>query len=99
MFRLIIALGVAAVLLPAETITKSNTAETAKVSTYDTFSAAQSLYTDVTSFCNRNEEACITGKAIVASAVHTIKGSINQITQEPDQTGLLDTIKTSSVKK
>ena len=99
MLRLIIALGVAAVLLPAETITRSNTTEMSKVSTYDTFSAAQSLYADVTSFCDRNEEACITGKALVASAVHTIKGSINQIAQEPDQTGSLDTITTSSVKK
>jgi len=83
MFRLIIALGVATVLLPAETLTEAGKTETAEVSsqvsTYDAFNAAHSLYADVTSFCERNEETCITGKAIASKAVKTISGSLKQL--------------------
>lgn len=83
MFRLIIALGVAAVLLPAETLTEAEKIETAEVSpqvsTYDAFNAAHSLYADVTSFCERNEETCITGKALATKAVKTISSSLKQL--------------------
>lgn len=102
MFRLIMALGVAAVLLPAETITDKKQAETVKVSTYDTFNAAHSLYSDVLSFCDRNEETCITGKAIATNMVHTIRGSLNQFTQEGNIVKIspeIDVIRTSTVTK
>lgn len=104
MFRLIIALGVATVLLPAETITgKPDTTkkvENVEVSTYDTFSAAHSIYSDVTSFCDRNEETCITARALATSAVSKVRSGLNQLAQDTHSThSELDPIKTSSVTK
>lgn len=94
MFKLIIALGVAGVLLPAETVTDtvSNTAEKApQVSTYEAFNAAHSLYTDVTSFCDRNAETCQTGKAIASSAAHKIVSELQQITSQENREGSVST--------
>lgn len=102
MFRLIIALGVAVVLLPAETITETKTTNTVKVTTYDTFSAAQSLYSDISTFCERNEETCITGKAIAVSAVNKIRSGINNFAQEKsaiNSSQEIDWVKTSSIEK
>ncbi len=102
MFRLIIALGVAAVLLPAETVTGSKRVEAAKVTTYETFSAAQALYSDVSSFCERNVETCITGKALATNAVTTIRASLNQLAQgqnSPSPSLEVDLIKTSAITK
>ncbi len=86
MFRLIIALGVAGVLLPAETVTGSTSRtvdETPQVSTYEAFSAAHSLYSDITSFCERNEETCQTGKALASNAAQKIQSGLQQLTS-PD---------------
>ncbi len=99
MFRLLIALGVAVVLLPAETITGNKEIEATKVTTYDAFSAAQSLYSDVSSFCDRNQETCVTGKAIAVSAVHKIRGGIQNFTQDSNKTvpeAEIDLVKTAS---
>jgi len=85
MFRLIIALGVAGVLLPAETITGTATDSneaTPQVSTYEAFSAAHSLYADITSFCERNVETCQTGKALATNAAHKITSGLKQITSQ-----------------
>lgn len=100
MFRLFMALGVAVVLLPAEAITGTTEVETTQVTTYDTFSAAQSLYSDVSSFCDRNEETCITGKAIAVSAVQKIRGGVQKFTQDNNNTkseAEIDLVKTSSI--
>lgn len=105
MFKLIIALGVAGVLLPAETVTGtiSETAEnTPQVSTYEAFSAAHSLYADITSFCERNAETCQTGKAIASNAAHKITSGLKHITsQEKNHKSVhaADMTHTSAVKK
>lgn len=105
MFRLIIALGVAGVLLPAETVTgttphKSEAAP--QVSTYEAFSAAQSLYTDITTFCDRNAETCQTGRAIASSAAHKISNGLKQISSKDsreDTPSSLDLTHTGAVQK
>ena len=102
MFRLLMALGVAVVLLPAETITGNKEVETTKVSTYDAFSAAQSLYSDVSSFCDRNEETCVTGKALAVSAVQKLRGSIQKFAEQDNNIepqSEIDPVKTSTVVK
>ena len=105
MFRLIIALGVAGLLLPAETVTGSvsGTSESRpQVSTYEAFSAAHSLYADITSFCERNEETCLTGKAIALSAAHKITSGLKQITSQhkpEDNTSIIDVTHTGAVQK
>ena len=105
MFRLIIALGVAGVLLPAETVTGSvsDTAEVRpQVSTYEAFSAAHSLYADITSFCERNEETCLTGKAIASSAAHKITSGLKQITPQQNHeknVSNIDVTHTGAVQK
>ena len=74
MFKLIVALGVAVMLLPEgiaanDEVQTTTGTEAEVVSTYDTLSAANSLYQDLVSFCDRNEEACLTGKALASNAV------------------------------
>lgn len=105
MFRLIIALGVAGVLLPAETITgsASNTVDvTPQVSTYEAFSAAHSLYADITSFCERNEETCQTGKAIASSAAQKVQSGLQQLTSQssPNESASnIDVTHTGAIQK
>ncbi len=106
MFRLIIALGLAAVLLPAETIREKSanqkTVPTAEITTYDTFSAAHSIYSDISSFCERNVETCITGKALAQSAMMTVRGTLSKFTDQQDagnSSTEVDQIKTSSIQK
>lgn len=102
MFRLIIALGVAGVLMPAETITQSEPTQHSQIDTFDAFHAAQSLYFDVITFCDRNEKACETGKTIALSATHSLKGGLNQLTQSQPSTEAsfnLDNVKTGSIQK
>ena len=112
MFRLLIALGVAAVLLPVEVLTDKNTqaniteneATPPKITTYDLFSAAQTLYFDVTSFCYRNEEACITGKSIASNAITKIRSNLDSLSNDDitisdlERTEI-DLLKTSTIKK
>ncbi len=87
MFRLIIALGVATLLLPAEAIQTSNkqqtlSEDTPKVSSYDAYAAVQSLLSDITSFCDRNEETCLTGKSIATNTMNSIQNGIQSISRE-----------------
>lgn len=105
MFRLIIALGVAGVLLPAETVTGSTSRTvdvTPQVSTYEAFSAAHSLYADITSFCERNEATCQTGKAIASSAAQKFKSGLQQITSQDnagESIANIDVTHTGAVQK
>lgn len=105
MFRLIIALGVAGILLPAETVTDTvteNSQPAPQVSTYDAFSAAYSLYTDISSFCDRNEATCQTGKAIASTAVHKVTSGLKQITSQQNleqDNSKVDLTHTGAVKK
>lgn len=105
MFRLIMALGVAGVLLPAETVTgpvSDNAQIVPQVSTYEAFSAAHSLYTDITSFCERNEATCQTGKAIASSAAYKITSGLKQITSQKnaeESASSVDPTHTGAVQK
>lgn len=105
MFRLIIALGVAGVLLPAETVTRSTSSTvdaTPQVSTYEAFNAAHSLYADITSFCERNVETCQTGKAIASSAAQKFKSGLQQITSHDnasESASSVDVTHTGTVQK
>lgn len=63
MFRLVTALFIAFMLLPS-----TNTGDqraTVEVSTFDGLSAAKSVYDDLSGFCDRNHETCVTGKLLV----------------------------------
>ena len=105
MFRLIVALGVAAMLIPEDVHfgvpdETPSIANTAQVSTVDTISAAHSLFTDLSQFCMRNEEACLTGQALVINIAHTANSALNAIRHAPaEQTEIADTdqIVTSAV--
>lgn len=105
MFRLIVALGVATILLPAEAVTSIETVqsegkklEKVEVSTFDALYAVQSLYSDITSFCDRNAETCNTGKNIANNTVDSIRSTIKTAgvndTPKPNEQ-----IKTGSVEK
>jgi len=87
MLRLIIALGISFMLFP--TVEKDNTdaisvidapsVQTPSVSTFDTFSAVNSVIQDISYFCHRNEEACITGNAIITSAHGIAQSTLNEL--------------------
>ena len=107
MFRLIFAIGVAAMLLPdhvhlSAPVETQEYATMAPVTTFDTLSAAQSLYTDLSEFCDRNEEACVTGQAIVAKLAVTAKTALNSLQGEvPDMPveAVTDEVVTGSISK
>ena len=102
MFRLMVALGVATLLLPTETITQNEEKAPVEVSALDTFGAAQSVLNDVMTFCERNEETCITGKALATKAAHGLKSTIGQVVQpqsaQPETAASTDAISTGSIK-
>lgn len=102
MFRLLIALGVAAILLPAETISKTDVMTTQKVSAYEAYNAAHSLFMDVSTFCERNEETCTTGQALASSAINTVQRKLNGFAssqQDETPSKRLDIIETGAVQK
>ena len=83
MFRLIIALGVAFLLLPADLVTEkpesfSAAVASAEFDSMDTLNAILSTYDDVAGFCDRNVETCATGKAMINHAVIVASSSISQ---------------------
>ena len=90
MLRLIIALVACYVLFP--TVEGSNSVqpsevptpvvETPAVSTFDTLSAASSVIQDVSDFCERNEEACITGSILISNAHKVAKSTLNELFEE-----------------
>lgn len=121
MFRLVFALVVAALLLPADVLTTTKTetpmltkspaqqvveneTET-QVSTYDAFSAVQSLFSDITSFCDRNESTCETGKTIATNAASTIKETVQKLadkqepSQNPPENAEPDPVSTGTIEK
>ncbi len=105
MFRLIAALGVATMLLPAETFKAEDGAKTQtqqvtdiEVSAFDALYAVQSIYTDITSFCDRNAQTCSTGKNIATKAVTNIKQTINTVDKD-NKPKVDEQIKTGSVEK
>ena len=86
MFRLIIALGVAFLLLPADLVTEkpesfSAAVASAEFDSMDTLNAILSTYDDVAGFCDRNVETCATGKAMINHAVIVANSSISQFSK------------------
>ena len=87
MFKLIIALGVAFLLLPADLVTEkpedfsAAVALAAEFDSMDTLNAILSTYEDVASFCDRNVETCATGKAMINHAVIVANSSISQFSK------------------
>ena len=72
----------------------------ANLSAMDTLSAANSLYQDVTRFCERNEEACITGKMLALNLATQARSALNTIggSKETPQTDMVqDDVVTGSV--
>ena len=91
MLRLIMALGVAAMLMPEDVSLNMargmpEVAQEMQVSTHDTFSAAYSVYEDLAGFCQRNEETCITGKALAARMANQALATLNAISAESSNT-------------
>jgi len=90
MLRLILALVVCYVLFP--TVEDSKTVDategfnlvvnTPTISTFDTLSAVNSVIHDVGSFCERNEEACITGSILISNAHQVAKSTIDELLDE-----------------
>ena len=63
MIRLATALFIAFMLLPSANPGEQRA--TIEVSTFDGLSAAKSVYDDLSGFCDRNHETCVTGKLLL----------------------------------
>lgn len=100
MLRLIMALGIIYALNPdIKSHNEQNVSKTGKtivtediqVTTYDAFSAVNSVIQDLGQFCQRNEEACITGSTILTNAHSAAKsglgGFVNTNNQPNSATG------------
>lgn len=80
MQKLILAAIVAYLLLPEEFAPKLGveTSVSEPVSAQDALGAAQDAFNDVGAFCERNKEACNTGKALISGARQTVLEGLNE---------------------
>lgn len=101
MIRLVFALTVAGLLLPAQTLEHKNIeiAQTSPVSSYETMSAMYSLYSDVINFCDRNESACTTGKTIAQNTLASARSFLGGLADAEHQEGAVDLVETGSIQK
>ena len=101
MFRLLIALGVAYMLLPKQVQQIGDpAAEPLQISAGDTLSAVQSVYNDVAGFCDRNPETCVTGAAIISELESKARAGLASL-GEKNSAGTVETpdeVKTGSVQ-
>ena len=96
MFRLIIALGIAFLLLPADLVTEkpeefSAAVASAEFDSMDTLNAILSTYDDVAGFCDRNVETCETGKAMINHAVVVASSSISRLSAGTGNNAAIET--------
>ena len=111
MFRLVIAICIAVLLMPVdpdgvqlqETST-SDATTSQEVSSLDVLSAAQSIYSDVSTFCHRNEETCETAKAFAKKSIVVLASFISDLKSnsahggKPEPAVAVDRVTTASVK-
>lgn len=93
MLRLIIAMGISFALFPSlddekihnQTIVEKPAAQAPSVSSFDTLSAVNSVIQDLGDFCYRNEEACITGNALIKKAHLVASATVKEFLNESKQ--------------
>ncbi|MEM7214862.1 MAG: DUF5330 domain-containing protein [Pseudomonadota bacterium] len=76
MIRLLLVLGLAGVLWPVDENSEMLSVSGIEITSGDVFSAAQSIYSDIGGFCERNVETCITGQQIYATASSNIQARL-----------------------
>ncbi|MEM9279951.1 MAG: DUF5330 domain-containing protein [Pseudomonadota bacterium] len=82
MIRLMLAIGLAGALWPIDENNETLGVRGVEISSIDLFHAANSVYTDVSSFCDRNVETCETGSQIVQSVSSNIMSRIEHVPAE-----------------
>lgn len=100
MLRLVIAIGIAMMLMPNDENKLAENETTIEVSALETLGAAKTVFDDVLQFCERNEEACLTGQTIFTKLGQKARSGFQQFAESrnPEQGSGTDQIKTSSVK-
>lgn len=89
MFRLAMALFAAYLLLPENLRTETGAPATvsenhvAEVAAIDALGAAHSVYADISGFCERNLEACETGKAVASIVVQKVRAGVSEFASTP----------------
>lgn len=82
MFKLAFLIVTAVLLLPEPSENQSRASDEASmkhtfnVSSTEKLSALYSVYDDLSQFCSRNQETCITGSAVLNNAVGELRGII-----------------------
>ncbi len=77
MFRMIAAAFAVYLLLPEDvTIVASSTETVAPITAGQTLDAANDVLQDITGFCERNQNACDTGKALLVNAKKAVSSTI-----------------------
>ena len=74
MFRLAIALFIAVMLLPTDEV--GDRTASIEVSTLEGLNAIKSVYDDLSGFCERNYETCVTGNALIGQAETKVRQSL-----------------------
>ena len=78
MLRMILAAITVYFLLPEDVrLVSSNSQTMEPVSAGETLDAANSVISDITKFCERNPDACETGKALILNAKRAVSDTIN----------------------
>ena len=89
MFRLAMALFAAYLLLPENLRTETGApaamseSHVAEVAAIDALGAAHSVYSDISGFCERNLEACETGKAVASIVVQKVRAGVSEFASGP----------------
>lgn len=73
-----------------------------QVSTQETFAAANSIYGDISQFCERNPQTCDTGRYYASQFKEKTRAGANMLLsylEEGSQAGEVDAVTTSSISK
>lgn len=84
MLRLIITAAIAYFLIPVEFRPDFSGAETQTVTSGEALDAAGSVIRDLGSFCERNPDACDTGKTLLKNAKETVTSGIEKLAEEAE---------------
>lgn len=79
MFRMVIAAFVVYLLIPDDvSIVTPTSTPVEKVTAGQTLDAANSIISDISGFCGRNEQTCDTGKALLSNAKNVVHSGIQK---------------------
>lgn len=87
MLRLIIAATIAYFLIPVELRPDFSAGSSKTVTSGEALSAAGSVIRDIGAFCERNPDACDTGKTLINNAKESVASGLEKLAEEEKTDG------------